>query len=227
MDRRRAEEAQLRAAKLTGVRALEALVQLEGEGNVNLHHLHLRYARRMCYHAAATATEHQVVAVNAKYHHVPAGDEKKKTKTSEIDRINARIVNRGIGQSFFFSFVIVSLFPSPPSTPQILRQRGVSISLAAIPRDHSSAGLSHLFEELEKKNKVVNETTVKYNCLCNALQNCFMRIQLPNVHDIAAANSLDDAAWRALLLLPCEHKATVHEVIVLIIIFKITKSKLF
>lgn len=66
-----AEEAHA-SEKLTGVRALETLVQLEGEGNVNLHHLHLRYARRMRYHATATAAEHQVVAVDAKYHHVPA-----------------------------------------------------------------------------------------------------------------------------------------------------------
>jgi len=44
--------------ELTGVRALEALVQLEGEGNVNLHHLHLRYAWRMRYHAAAVAAKH-------------------------------------------------------------------------------------------------------------------------------------------------------------------------
>lgn len=55
---------------LTGVRALEALVQLEGEGNVDLHHLHLRYSRRVCYYASAAA-KHQVVAVDAEHHHVP------------------------------------------------------------------------------------------------------------------------------------------------------------
>lgn len=57
-----------RGAELTGVRALEALVELEGEGDVDLHHLHLRYAWRMRYHPATTSTapaEHQVVAVDA------------------------------------------------------------------------------------------------------------------------------------------------------------------
>lgn len=46
-------------------------MKLEGEGNVDLHHLHLRYAWRMC-HYASTPAEHQFVAVNTKYDHVPA-----------------------------------------------------------------------------------------------------------------------------------------------------------
>ena len=53
-----------------GISALETFVKLEGEGNVDLHHLHLRYARRMC-HYASTPSEHQFVAVNTKYDHVP------------------------------------------------------------------------------------------------------------------------------------------------------------
>lgn len=52
------------------ISALETFVELEGEGNVDLHHLHLRYARRMC-HYASTPTEHQLVAVNTKHDHVP------------------------------------------------------------------------------------------------------------------------------------------------------------
>lgn len=57
----------VRGEELTGVCALEALVELEGEGDVDLHHLHLRYARRMRYHTATTPTsaEHQVVAVDS------------------------------------------------------------------------------------------------------------------------------------------------------------------
>ncbi|KZC07437.1 hypothetical protein WN55_09429 [Dufourea novaeangliae] len=57
--------------RLTGISALETFVKLEGEGNVDLHHLHLGYAWRMC-HYASTAAEHQFVAVNTKYDHVPA-----------------------------------------------------------------------------------------------------------------------------------------------------------
>lgn len=46
-------------------------MELEGEGNVDLHHLHLRYSRCVRDHAS-TAAEHQVVAVDAEHHHVPA-----------------------------------------------------------------------------------------------------------------------------------------------------------
>lgn len=58
-------------ARLTGVSALETFVELEGEGNVDLHHLHLRYAWRMC-HYASTPAEHELVAVNRRHDHVPA-----------------------------------------------------------------------------------------------------------------------------------------------------------
>lgn len=57
--------------KLTGVSALETFVKLEGEGNVDLHHFHLRYTRRMC-HNSSTPSEHQFVAVNAKHDHISA-----------------------------------------------------------------------------------------------------------------------------------------------------------
>lgn len=56
--------------RLTGISALETFVKLEGEGNVDLHHLHLRYARRMC-HYASTPSKHQFVAVNTKHDHIP------------------------------------------------------------------------------------------------------------------------------------------------------------
>lgn len=43
--------------KLTGISAFETFVKLEGEGNVNLHHFHLRYTWRMC-HDSSTPSKH-------------------------------------------------------------------------------------------------------------------------------------------------------------------------
>lgn len=43
--------------KLTGISALETFVKFEGEGNVDLHHFHLRYTRRMC-HDSSTPSKH-------------------------------------------------------------------------------------------------------------------------------------------------------------------------
>lgn len=57
--------------KQTCVGALEALVQLEGEGYVNLHHLHLWYARRVV-HDPVSVTEYQgVLPVKSQHHRVP------------------------------------------------------------------------------------------------------------------------------------------------------------